>query len=162
MCTCRISMLLSMFLYVWFASMRWFAKVNFVVECSTNIHVNHGSACGIIHNRVGFHKVCTRWVTKQIIQERKWNHVGICQPLLDRYANEGEAFLKWIVSGDDTWIHHFEPESKHQSMECKHPESPIKKKLSCQPSAGKVFWQPSLYSDIHKGQYCNSTWRRAH
>ena len=31
-CTCRMFMLLSMILYVWFASMRWFAKVDSVVE----------------------------------------------------------------------------------------------------------------------------------
>ena len=31
-CTCRMSMILSMFLYVWFASMGWFAKVDSVVE----------------------------------------------------------------------------------------------------------------------------------
>ena len=33
-CMCRMSMLLSMFLYVWFASMSWFAKVDSVVAVS--------------------------------------------------------------------------------------------------------------------------------
>ena len=37
-CTCRMFMLLSMFLYVWFASMRWFAKVDSVVVLSL-IHI---------------------------------------------------------------------------------------------------------------------------
>jgi hypothetical protein len=54
----------------------------------------------------------------------------ICQRLLDRYNNESEdEFLSRIVKGDDTWVHHYEPESKRQSMEWKHPGSPTKKKF---------------------------------
>ena len=70
--------------------------------------------------------------------------MAICQRLLDCYANEGEAFLTQIVTGDETWVHHFAQESKRQSMEWKHPGSPVKTKFKSQPSAGKVlltiFW----------------------
>jgi hypothetical protein len=54
---------------------------------------------------------------------------------LDRYANEGKAFLTRIVTGDETWVHHFAPESKRQSMEWKNPESPVKKKFKSQASS---------------------------
>jgi len=33
-------------------------------------------------------------------------------------------FLKRIVTGDETWIHHYDPESKQQSMQWKHASSP--------------------------------------
>jgi hypothetical protein len=33
-----------------------------------------------------------------------------------------EEFLSRIVTGDETWLHHYEPESKRQSMEWKHPD----------------------------------------
>ena len=46
--------------------------------------------------------------------------------------------------GDETWAHHFEPESKRASMEWRHPTSPRLKKFKSQQSAGKVmvtvFW----------------------
>ena len=58
-------------------------------------------------------------------EEQKNNRVAICQRLLDRYANEGEAFLTQIFTGDEAWFHHFAPESKSQSMEWKHPGSPV-------------------------------------
>ena len=45
----------------------------------------------IIHNRLGFHKVCARWVPKELTEEHRNNRVAICQRLLDRYANEGKA-----------------------------------------------------------------------
>jgi histone-lysine N-methyltransferase SETMAR len=71
--------------------------------------------------------------------------------------------LTKIVTGDETWIHHYEPESKRQSMEWKHPQSPTKEKLKSQPSAGKLmltaFWDsqgPVLEHHQEKGPTINS------
>jgi hypothetical protein len=41
--------------------------------------------------------------------------------------------------GDETWVHHFEPESKQQSMKWKHTSSPPTKKLKNVPSAKKSY-----------------------
>jgi len=38
-------------------------------------------------------------------------------------------FWERIIMGDETWIHHYEPESKRQCMEWTHPHSPTKKKF---------------------------------
>jgi hypothetical protein len=38
------------------------------------------------------------------IEEHKNNRVVIYQRLLDLYANESEAFLKRIVTGDEKWV----------------------------------------------------------
>ena len=62
-------------------------------EVANHFEISHGSAYDIIHNRLGFRKVCARWVPKQLTEEHRNNRVAICQCLLDRYANEGEAFL---------------------------------------------------------------------
>jgi hypothetical protein len=80
------------------------------------------AAYDVIRNRLGFHKVCARWVPKQLTEEHKNNCVVIYQRLLDRYANVGEAFLKQIVIEDETWVHHFVSESNRQSMEWRHPD----------------------------------------
>jgi len=62
-------------------------------EVANHFEISHGSAYDIIHNRLGFCKVCARWVPKQLTEEHRNNRVAICQHLLDRYANEGEAFF---------------------------------------------------------------------
>jgi hypothetical protein len=53
-------------------------------------------------------------------------------------------FLERIVTADETWVHHYEPESKAQSVAWKRPTSPMAKKFKSQPSAGKImltlFW----------------------
>jgi hypothetical protein len=46
-----------------------------------------------------------------------------CQDLLHQSEAEGDKFLDSIVTGDETWCYHYEPESKRQSMEWRHPDS---------------------------------------
>ena len=54
--------------------------------------------------------------------------------------SEGDSFLDRIITSDDeTWCNHYEPESKRQSMEWRHANSPSKKKFKMLPSAGKVM-----------------------
>jgi hypothetical protein len=63
----------------------------------------------------------------------------VCSDLLSHYEAVGESFLSLIITGDETWIHHFEPETKRQSMEWHHPTFPRRKKFKVTPSAGKVM-----------------------
>jgi hypothetical protein len=51
-------------------------------------------------------------------------------------------FLEPIVTADETWVHHYEPESKAQSMAWKRMTSPMSKKFISQPSAGKIMLTP--------------------
>ena len=43
------------------------------------------------------------------------------------------------MTGDETWVYHFEPDSKRASMEWRHPTSPRSKKFKFQHSAGKMM-----------------------
>jgi hypothetical protein len=53
-------------------------------------------------------------------------------------------FLERIVTADETWVHHYEPESKAQIMAWKRPTSPVVQKFKSQLSAGRImltlFW----------------------
>ena len=67
----------------------------------------------------------------------------ISRELLECFEKEGED-LKKIIIGNETCVHHYDPENKRQSMEYHHKESPQPKKFKTQVSAGKVmltvFW----------------------
>ena len=115
------------------------------------------------NNKLRFHKVCARWVPKQLTEVHEQTRVDICQKHLDLYGNERDIILGRIITGDETWIHHYEPESKRQNMEWKHPQSPCKKKFKTQPSVGKqmltVFWDsqgPVLEYYQERGTAINS------
>jgi histone-lysine N-methyltransferase SETMAR len=43
-----------------------------------------------------------------------------------------------IATGDESWVHHYDPENKRQSMEYHHPGSPSVKKFKTVPSAKKL------------------------
>jgi hypothetical protein len=55
--------------------------------------------------------------------------VEICEELLKRYRKEGDQFLLNIVTGDESWIHHFDPTEKRLSMQYRHTSSPRPKKF---------------------------------
>ena len=59
-------------------------------------------------------------------------------------TDEGDQFLLNIVTGGESWIHHFDPEEKRLSMQYRHTSSPRPKKFKTMPSAGRilltVFW----------------------
>ena len=66
------------------------------------------------------------------------------------------------MTGDEYWVYHYEPESKRQSMQWKHP-SPANKKFKTEASTGKVmltiFWDvngPILVHFQEKGQTVTS------
>jgi hypothetical protein len=40
-----------------------------------------------------------------------------------------EKTLSWTVTGDETWVHHFEPGTKRLCIEWQNPQSPQKKKF---------------------------------
>ena len=64
---------------------------------------------------------------------------------------------------DETWLYHYDPETKQQPMEWRHTGTPRPKKFLVQKSAGKVlaliFWDQDgnfLIDYLPKGQTTNA------
>ena len=98
----------------------------------------------IMTHLVGYRKVFAQYVPRQLTLEMKTQREEMCIHLLKRYNKEGEAFLERVVTGDESCVHHFDPESKVQSMEYRHKTSPSPRKFKVIASARKVlltiFW----------------------
>ena len=99
----------------------------------------------IITVHLGYRKVSARWVPRQqLTVEMKAQRKTICTQLLERFTHDGERFLRSIITGDESWVHHYDPESKMQSMQYRHKISPAPKKFKVVASARKVlltiFW----------------------
>ena len=97
-----------------------------------------------MHSGVKFHSfLYTSSKTVRVNMESCYG--GMSTRLQQRaVTEEGDQFLFNIVTGDKTWIHHFDPEEKRLSMQYSHTSSPRRKKIKTMPSAGKilltVFW----------------------
>jgi len=115
-----------------------------LAEMAFFLSMSFGSVQHIVHDELRYSKVSARWVPRQLTQELKDRRVDACQELLRRYEEGGDDFLSHIVTGDESWVHHFQPETKRASKEWRHSSSPKPKKFRSQPSAGKVmltlFW----------------------
>lgn len=98
----------------------------------------------IVTKKLGYKKLCARWVPKMLTDDHKKNRMGSALTFLTRYADKGDEFLDSIVTGDETWVYHHTPESKRQSLQWRHTHSPKTKKFKTLISAKKimasVFW----------------------
>jgi hypothetical protein len=81
-------------------------------------------------------------------EEHKMVRRAVSLQLLRRYAVEGDGFLFNILTGDESWFHHFDLETKRQPWNSITPHRQ-KKKQKTIPSAGKVlgsfFWDTEGY-----------------
>jgi hypothetical protein len=94
-----------------------------------------------MRDRLKFRKVCARRVRIKLKNQAKINRMDLSLQYISRCADEGEDMLKRIVTGDESWMHHYQPESKRASMQWKHPSllSTKKFKVTSTPSAGKLM-----------------------
>lgn len=131
-------------------------------EIALQLGISKERVQAIISN-LNYRKICARWVPRLLTEQMKKKRVDACVEFLARYRRDGDQFLHNIVTGDESWIHHYDPESKRASMEFRHPSSPGVRKPKTQASAGKVmltaFWDAEGVVHIEflqKGSTINS------
>ncbi|GFW39411.1 histone-lysine N-methyltransferase SETMAR [Trichonephila clavipes] len=97
----------------------------------------------IIHQHLNFLKICAQRVPNHFTTEQHNTRMALSLSHLQRDHQEEYGFLSQIVTGDETWGHHFEPESKRQSKQWKRATSspPKKSKVVCTPVL-KVLQRP--------------------
>ena len=89
------------------------------------LQISHGAAYELMHNKLGFHEVCAKWVPKQLTEVHK-------QTSVDIYINIWIAMVTneiYSYTESSLMTKHYKPESKRQSMEWKPPQSPCNIKL---------------------------------
>ena len=113
-------------------------------DIANALDISKERAHHIITVHLGYRKVSARWVPRQLTVEMKAQRKTICTQLLERFTHDGERFLRSIITGDESWVHHYDPESKMQSMQYRHKNSPAPKNFKVVASARKVlltmFW----------------------
>ena len=77
-----------------------------VNEIATKLAVGHSAVQEMIHS-LGYQKVCARWVPRLLTEDHKLQRRTITHNLLQRFENEGDDFLTSIVTGDESWFHHY-------------------------------------------------------
>src|ERR1700759_5411150 len=108
------------------------------------LKLSTGTTHHIISEILGYIKVCARWVPRMLTPEIKGVRLQTSRDNLELYRADPVKFHRRYVTMDETWAHPFDPETKQQSMQWKHPPSPLVVKFRKTASAGKVmasvFW----------------------
>ena len=95
-----------------------------VSEIVKELQIAAGSIENIIHKHLHMSKVSSHWVPRNLSLYDWHQRMASCQELLDLYTSDEEKFRCRFVTGNNMWIHHWDPESKLESMQWKHVESP--------------------------------------
>ena len=109
-----------------------------VEEIAQALGISHGRVSTILHDRLGMRKLTAHWVPKSLSDEQMATRASVCSALLKCFRSKDDLLLH-LVTVDETWVHHYEPENKAQSCQWVGPGSPKPKKFKTQPSAGKVM-----------------------
>jgi hypothetical protein len=95
-------------------------------------------------------------VPRLLTADQKRTRVKICEQCLERLNKNKTDFLRRFITMDETWIHHYTPESKQQPKQwteagCSAP----KKARSARKVMASVFWDAEgiLFIDyLEKGK----------
>ena len=83
--------------------------------------ISKSSAHRILSENHGLTRVCARWVPHLLTPQMKLHRVMACEENLGKCFHDDQKFLKQVVTGDEPWIHFYDPESKLQSSVWKSP-----------------------------------------
>jgi len=109
--------------------------------------ISAGAVWTIIHEKLDMSKVSARWVPRMLSPFQKDTCRQCCQENLELLTEDPEHFFQRLVTGDETWVYHRDPESKMESMQWKHKTSPTPKSLGLKNLLAKS-WQ--LFSGMRK------------
>ena len=88
-----------------------------VREIADILKISAGSVHTIIHEHLGMKKVFSKWVPRLLTPEQKQQRIDESKSCLDMFTRNKSEFLRRYITMDETWIHHFTPESNRQSAE---------------------------------------------
>jgi len=106
--------------------------------------ISHEGVGSMNHEDLDKRKISTKCVPKCLNADQKRQCFQSSEKPLEFFRCDSNDFLSRLVTMDETWLYHYDPETKQQSVEWRHSGSPRPKKLRMQKSAGNllasIFW----------------------
>ena len=74
--------------------------------------IHSSSVLKILRDRLGLRKIRARWVPHLLTDKQKQSRVRLASQVIEKYDKCDPRHLEEIVTGDETWIYHFQPDFK--------------------------------------------------
>ena len=98
-----------------------------IQEIAVEVGISTGSVHTILHEDLNLRRVSAKFVPKLLTEQQKELRKEIAEDMLD-LATHDPGFIETIITGDETWVYGYDPETKFQSSQWKHAGSPRPKK----------------------------------
>jgi len=105
---------------------------------SSVLNFNRQTIHEILTFEMGMQKICAKVVPKILTNEQKENRKNVCLGLLERIKNDKNVF-KHVITGDETSIFEYDPDTKRKSSEWHTSNSPRPKKAKMSKSKIKTM-----------------------
>lgn len=107
-------------------------------EIADEVNISIGSVHTILTEDLGMRRIAAKFMSKLLTIEQKQHRSEIAQDMLEAVQNDPN-FLNTVITGDETWVYGYDPETKAQSSQWKHPTSPRQKEARQVRSQVKVM-----------------------
>ena len=94
---------------------------------TSQVGISFRAIQSILSYILGISKVSARWVLRMLTDDQERTRLNISRYLLSRYEDDPGDFIERVVTLDEPWVYHFDPGSKMQSKQWKHPGSTLQR-----------------------------------
>jgi len=92
-------------------------------EISEDLNIDYGSVQNILTTDLNMRRVSVKFVPRVLTLEQKQQLLSISLELRDRPSSDS-SFSGNFITGDETWVYGYDPETRVQSCQWKSPSSP--------------------------------------
>jgi hypothetical protein len=97
-------------------------------EIADELSLSFGTCQAILTQDLGMRRVSAERVPRLLTQDQTEHRTTACRELLQRAEND-TTFLPSIITGDESCVYGYDPETKQISSQCKTSSSPRPKKV---------------------------------
>ena len=109
--------------------------------------ISEGSVQTILKKRLGLRKVCDRWEPHLLTEEQKTQRLKCARELLKTYKSCNSRVISNLLTGDETWVHMFEPRRRADTKQWKRKDQKCpciaKRTLSSKKMLYAIFFHSS-------------------
>ena len=112
---------------------------------SAQFDVSVGTVHTIIREELKMRKICAKFVPRVLREDQKERRCDDCREMVE-LINSDPAVVDTLVTCDESWIYCYDPETKRQSSQWKHADSPRPKKARQSKSTHQLLTALALFT----------------
>jgi len=92
-------------------------------DIAEEVGVGYGTCQQVLTEELGICRVAAKFVPRILTADQKQQRINVCTEL-HQLTSDNEMVLSRVVTGDESWVYGYNPETERQSSPWKSPTSP--------------------------------------